>query len=161
MKLFASRVAQWAFLLTLAYCAVASVVPTKALITALSGAFLGIAGVVLFVYGPLIAASITGKFHRVAMLALGMGCIFLSFVMLRVWSIYTRAYGSPPELVNHPVVGYIVFVALMGGILHVTAPGYPVEPVKHHFGGRYRWLIVGAIIGGAVLSFGVSAIIRG
>jgi len=142
-----------AVLLTLAYFAVVNIVPPPVVITTLNGAAIGAAVLVSMIYAPLFWASTKKLESRVGILAIGMGCLFASFIGTRILSTVYRVIGRSDELVNHVLVGYLSLMGLVGIVLHVVAPGYPPTGFKEKFGGRYRWFIVLALGGGAFVAY--------
>lgn len=139
-------------LLVIAYFAVASVVPMDLLMIPLTGASFGAALLVTLVYAPLFWQSTKKPDGRVAVLAVGIGLLWASFLGTRAISAFLRAIGRPDLLLNHPLIGFMVFLGLLAGVFHVAAPGYPPEGFREKLGGRYRWLIVGFVVGGAALA---------
>lgn len=145
----------WAIGLSLAYFAVSLVVSPPYLINILNGIFIGIVIAVIIVYAPLVKESvISNKFDRTSQLSIGIGVLWLSIAMSRIWSAYYSYKGSSIQLLNHPIIGYITFLAIIGGILFVTAPGYYLDGEKRpNFGGKNLKLVVSfAILGGILAS---------
>lgn len=148
-RLATSKVAAWFAGLTLAYVAASKIVAMPTLIDALNGAFLAIALLVTVIYAPLFWKSVR-KPHldRVALLAIGIGGFWASYIGARFLSTYYRNFSDIRLNVDDPWFGYFVLIALASGVLHVVAPGYPKMGIKAKFGGRYRWYIIAALFVG-------------
>lgn len=158
-RLTRSKLILWAFVLAAIYTVIAMVVPSVHLIIVLNGVFLGIVVAVTIVYSPLIWLTLGRKeFDRVGQLSVGIGLLWLSIAGQRLWSSVFNYYKAPMEWVNHPVTGAITFVAIVGGCLFVTAPGYPpktsIEPVELWGANRRLLLILGSL--GGMLAFVLS-----
>lgn len=157
MKLFLrSRVVAIALLLTALYFAVTSWVSMAVLMVPLTGAALGGGLLVTVIYAPLFWQSTRRISSRVGLLALGMGLLWTSVNGRAILGAYYRAIGESEKLLNNQLVGFFVFMGLVGAILHVVAPGYPAEGFREKLGGRYRWLVLGSVIGGGVIAYALT-----
>lgn len=141
------------------YASLASVLPVLAFVDLLNGIFVGVLVAVIAVYFPVIISSLKRPgFDRTAQLALGIGCIWLSLAIARVYSAWLFASGKNGGFLTSNVGGFAIFIAIIGGALHITAPGYPAEkdttPLPVAFAGRNRWvLLVSGIVGGLFALF--------
>ena len=151
-----SNVIKYGFAVTLSYVALASFFPTRVMITAVNGASIGAAILVSIIYAPLFWSSVRKIENRVGFLAIGMGCLFVHFIATRLLSSYYRMIGREDLLTNHPLVGFLAVVGLVGIILHAVAPGYPPQGFRERFGGRYRLFIVAFLIVGAIVALALT-----
>lgn len=136
-------------------------IPVKLFIAILNGIFIGITVAVAIVYMPLICWTMRQKnFDRVSQLAIGIGCLWAGLFGNRVWALYNRLYGNASDALNSPVVAAMIFIAIAGGILFVTAPGYP--PVGDYtsdhepWGGKNRNLLISLSTIGGISTFALS-----
>lgn len=53
----------------------------------------------------------------------GMLLMWLSLMGSRGASIYINITGNADDIVNSPVIAFLAYMAIIGGVLHVTAPG--------------------------------------
>lgn len=158
-RLTRSKLIMWAFVLAAVYMIAAIIVPSVRLIVVLNGIFLGIVVAVTIVYAPLIWSTLGRKeFDRVGQLSVGIGLLWASIASQRLWSSVFNYYQAPIEWINHPITGAITFMAIVGGCLFVTAPGYPpktsIEPVELWGANRRLLLILGSL--GGMLAFVLS-----
>jgi hypothetical protein len=143
----------WALILTVIYSAVSFFVEEPPLINLLNGVFFGVSVAVAIVYAPLFIHSIHHpKFDRVSQLSIGIGLVWLSLLCSRLWTTANRYYGNTEEVVNSPITGFIVFMAIVGGSLFVTAPGYTIGPPPSKFMGKNRNLLVTLAAFGGLLT---------
>lgn len=149
-RLLFGKVVFVASLVTLAYFGLSWFMPTEILITAFNGATMGAAVLVAAIYAPLFWQSTWRLESRVGLLAIGMGCLFASLIGSKGLSAYYRAVGETDKLPDHVLVGFFTLVGVIGIVLQVVAPGYPPQGFREKFGGRYRWLISFAVVGGAI-----------
>lgn len=144
--LVTSRVLATGLALTVAYFAATEFVPVPLIFDFLNGAFLGVAFLVAVVYSPTFWLAVRKVGDRASLLAIGVGLVWASYLGNRLLSAYYRGIEKSELLVNHRMAGLFVLMALIGGVLHVVAPGYPSDSLKEKFGGRYRWMIVASIV---------------
>ena len=149
-----SRIVLAGIALSLIYLSLAWVLPLSAFIDVLNGIFVGVMVAVAIVYFPLFWASLrTPRFDRTAQLSVGIGCVWLSLAIARVFSAWLFVNNETGGFLSNPISGYAIFLAIIGGALHITAPGYPPEnspPLPVRFAGNNRWLLLfSAIVGGA------------
>lgn len=138
-----ARIVMWAAFLTAGYFLLAKIVTPTLLLDVINGAFLGVLVAVFIVYSPLVWDSLwNSKFDRVSQLSIGIGLLWLSIGMTKGWEGFIKYSGNPACLANHPLVGYIAFVAVCAGSLFVTAPGYHSTATPIPFGGGNRKLLL-------------------
>ena len=150
MKITTPKLLVWAVFLTLIFLLINNFVDSRILISVLNGIFFGISAAVLIVYSPLIHYTITNNvFDRISQLCIGIGLVWLSMVAQRGWSMYNRFFGNINATANSPFTGFIVFVAILGGVLFVSAPGYNNSLPR--FAGKNREMLTWfAVIGGLI-----------
>jgi hypothetical protein len=78
------------------------------------------------------------KIDRTDLLALGIFCGWFSLVVRSLWAIYWRQIERP-ELADHPLVAYCIFLTAAGAVFHMLAPGTVASHVPTE-----RWLALGA-----------------
>jgi hypothetical protein len=140
------------------YFTLAELAPMPVVFDILNGAFLGVAFLVAVVYSPTFWLSVRRVGDRASLLAIGVGLVWASYLGNRMLSAYYRGIDRLDLLTNHKMIGLFILMALIGGILHVVAPGYPAESLQEKFGGRYRWLIVASIALGILGVFWFKAV---
>ncbi len=142
----------WGLGLIIFYSLTSFFVEEPPFINLLNGIFFGVSVAVSIVYAPLFLHSIQHpQFDRVSQLSIGIGLVWLSLLCQRLWNTANRYYGSADGAVNSPITGFIIFMAIVGGSLFVTAPGYTLGPPPSRFMGKNRnMLVILAIIGGTL-----------
>jgi hypothetical protein len=143
-------------LLTSLYAVLALTVPVLAFIDLLNGIFVGVMLAVIIVYFPVFYKSLKSQtFDRTAQLAVGIGLIWASLAIARVYSAWLFASGKNGGFLLSPVGGFAIFLAIIGGALHITAPGYPADsdpPLPVAFAGRNRWLLLFSGVTGGIVA---------
>jgi len=146
------RLAMWATI-ALAFFGVLQVcIPDRALIAILNGVFLGVIVAIAIVYTPLVWYTLRGaRMDRVSQLSTGIALLWLSTAIQRAWSFYFRYQGAPPSLMDSWVVSFVAYLAIIGGALFVTAPGYPSSTANTSielWGANRKLLLTLGAIGG-------------
>lgn len=79
-------------------------------------------------------------------LSLGIGCTWISEIGQRLWSIAWRGLEQPFWMTQSPLLPLLLYLTLIGGIQHITAPGVinGVIPTRN-------WIALGASAGLATL----------
>lgn len=154
-----SRLSVWALGLAALFAVFSSLVPRAELMTILNGIFLGVVVAALIVYSPIILLTFSNKrLDRVSQLSLGIGLLFLSNAGQRLYWIVWHVSGSPIGWQSNPFLQAMAFLAIIGGCLFVTAPGYPpdssLEAVALWGANRRMLIILGGL--GGILTFGLS-----
>ena len=142
----------WALLAVVFFGVLQAFVPEADLIAILNGVFLGVIVAIGIVYGPLVWFTYRkGRLDRVSQLSIGIGLLWLSTAIQRAWSFYYRYNGSPQEWQNSWIVSLVAYLAIIGGALFVTAPGFPPisaeEPIEL-WGANRKLLLTLGFIGG-------------
>lgn len=147
-----SRLILWAITFLFIFVLLDYLIPTLALLTILNGVFLGVVVAVTIVYSPLVWYTINKRsLDRVSQLSFGIGLLWMSIAAQKLWWSVFHYYGEPDAWRNSTVSAAISFLAIIGGCLFVTAPGYPpetsLEAVELWGGNRKLLLTLGAIGG--------------
>lgn len=126
---------------------VSAFLPFVTMMEFLNGVALAVAIAVTIAYAPVWVEALTqDRPDRVGQLTLGIGCTWGAFILSRMWSISWRGSGQPDWMENSPVVGFFVYMTILGGILHLTAPGAIDGDVP-----RRNWILIGITIGGGLV----------
>ena len=149
----------WALVMAVFFVLLQWLVPDQALIAILNGIFLGVIVAIGIVYAPLVWFTLKyGRLDRVSQLSVGIALLWLSTAIARAWSFIYRYNGAPIDWQNSWVVSLIAYLAIIGGALFVTAPGYPAssenEPIVLWGANRKLLLALGAI--GGITTFVLS-----
>lgn len=152
-----SRTVKIAAALFAAYFAVAAFVPFKPLIEILNWGLIGVAGAVTIAYAPVAWRALAAeRIDQVQQLTLGICLTWIAAIMMRLWAVAWRATGSPDWMLNSKVVGFFVYAAILGGVLHLTAPGAVDGRVP-----RRNWVTLGVAIGAALTVSGAVFVFSG
>lgn len=134
------------------YALLYALMPMSLLIEVLNGLFLGVAVAVIAVYSPLLMRAFKAKeFDRVSQFAVGITCIGISSVMNRAVNAFGRIFDAEYNILNSPWVGLSAFVAIIGGILFITAPG--MESGKLAYNKKHvAWgLLAGSVVAAVMI----------
>lgn len=163
MDLFKSRLVVWAAFFALLFAILTQSFSRVVLSSILNGIFLGVMVAVVIVYWPLIwFAFRKGSTDRVSQLALGIGLIWLSIAGQKVYWIVWQAHGMPVSWTANDLLSALTLLAIIGGGLFVTAPGYPSllpeEERQLMFWGANKKLLIclGAL--GGLITFAISVL---
>lgn len=127
------------------------IVPAHVLIPILNGIFLGLVGAVTVVFFPLFWRSIRQKrFDRVAQLTIGIILTWASLILSRSASTINRIVG-PEAVTNTHLVTLAAYLAILGGVLHVTAPGMLEDKLRYNRGLLALSLLIGGVIAGVAI----------
>ena len=151
MRITRPKLALWAIVLFFGFIIVDRFTSNPMMITILNGVFFGVSLAVLIVYLPLIIYTLRHNiFDRVSQLSIGVGLIWLALVSQRVLAMYNRFYGSAENAANSPYTEFNIFLAIIGGALFVSAPGY--DNLVPRFAGSNRELMIFFGIAGGVIT---------
>lgn len=159
-KIAHRRFGLWAVVLSGLFVACVNLMPRVAFLAILNGVFLGVVVCVIIVYSPLVLATFyKPKTDRVSQLALGIGLIWLSIACQKIYWIIWHIYGAPLSWQSNGFLAWVSYIAIIGGCLFVTAPGFPPETsldtqVELWGANRTLLLTLGAI--GGVVAFVLS-----
>lgn len=143
-RISSRKLVSFALMAAALYFVLLLTVPAGLLTEVFNGVFLGIVGTVTVVFFPLFVRSIRKReFDRVSQMTIGIMLTWVSLILSR--SISTAVNAAGPELRTQaaPLIALAAYVAIIGGILHVTAPGM----VENEWRYNKRLLATGVIVG--------------
>lgn len=147
-RLTARKLLWFAALATAFLAALFVVVPTGVLTEVLNGVFLGLFGAVCVVFAPLFFRAVRAKdFDRVSQLTIGIALSLNSLLISRGLSVAARSGMDVNMLRDSPFVALAAYLAILGAVLHVTAPGMVERRFVHH-----RRLLLAAFAVGAAIA---------
>lgn len=118
-----SRLALFSVAAGAVFAALALFVPNSILLPVMNALCIGIVCTVTVVFTPLIKRSLQDKsFDRVSQLMVGMLLMWLSLIGFRGANLYIAITGKAAEVASSPVIAFLAYMAILGGVLHVTAP---------------------------------------
>lgn len=113
------------------YIILSQIIPAAWLVVLLNSIFVGVSVSVLFVLSPLaIRAVKTRTFDKVSQLSTGIIVTWVSLLVMRGISVIIHAQNKTAPLVNSPAVSIATYLAIIGGLLYITAPGMPQERLQ-------------------------------
>lgn len=132
----------------LLYLIATVILPTRVFIEILNGIFLGLVVAVTVVFFPLFRRAVVQRnFDRVAQLTIGIILTWASLILSRSASAIGRITGNTEAIAQSPIIPVAAYLAILGAILHVTAPGMLDDRLKYNKG-----LLAGAILAGAAFA---------
>jgi hypothetical protein len=142
-----SPVTHTATVLTILFFLIAWAVPNKSLLEALRILQVSVSLVVVIAYLPdAIDGLRQGQPDRAHQLSMGICLGFFSILCNGAYSIIWRLAGTPDWLTNSALNGFWVYLSILAGILHVTAPGSINGSVP-----RQNWIYIGLGFGSGAL----------
>lgn len=136
-----------ALLATVVYLLGAWLIPPRYFIEILNGLFLGLVASVTIVFFPLFIRAIqTKNFDRVSQLTIGIMLTWFSLIVSRSLNTAGRIGGDIATIANSQFVSVAAYLAIIGGILHITAPGMVEDRLRYNRG----LLVLSGVIGAAV-----------
>lgn len=141
MNGFANKQIAWLTAMAiLFYFGLQIVLPPETIVMVYNGAFLGLVVSVTASYWPMIARAYSRRdFDSVSQLSVGIVCTWAALVLM----FSVNAFGLHLGVTFQALASYL---AVIGSILHVTAPGTVGNRLQFNRG----WLVVSALIGAAV-----------
>lgn len=137
---------------TIVYSLLVALVPTRLLMEILNALFIGIVGAVTIVFFPLFLRSIRlKKFDRVSQLTMGIILTWVSLIINRTLSIYINATDNDVRAMLAPAIAFAAYVAILGGILHISAPGMVEDHWKYNKGVLFLGIVFGVILAGTAI----------
>lgn len=141
------RLAVLAVAAAVLYGVLIATVPDRFLVQVFNGLFLGVVGTVTVVFFPLFWRAIRVRnFDRVSQLTIGIILTWFSLILSRGTSALIEATDEATRQHAAPVIAFAAYIAILGGILHVTAPGMVEDKWKYNRGLLAFGLFVGFII---------------
>lgn len=122
-------------------------IPQNALMQILNICVLSISVAVVTTYMPVwIRTLCKQRMDGPEALSLGIGCTWIAEIGQRIWSIVWRGLDQPHWMLSSPVLPLMLFLTVVGGVQHVTAPGVidGAIPTKN-------WIVLGISAGAATL----------
>lgn len=142
-----SRIVRVAFVLVAAYWGAAFFVPPTLLIQTLNYVLIAVAVAVTFAYLPDVLHAVQmDRVDRVAQLTLGIALSWTAVIINRSWVGLIRI-NDADWMRASPVIGFYVFLSILAGVLHITAPGAIDGTVP-----RKNWVTIGVAIAIGVLA---------
>jgi hypothetical protein len=105
-----------------------------------------VAAAVVFTYlPPVFAALRMGKLDRVSQLTLGIAVAWVGYLINRIWANAILVFPDHSDWMRtSPVIGFYVLLTILGGVLHLTAPG----AISHSIPARnWAWVGIAFAIG--------------
>lgn len=141
------RLAVFGIAAAVLYGVLSALVPDRFLVQVFNGLFLGVVGTVTVVFFPLFWRAIrVREFDRVSQLTIGIILTWFSLILSRSVSALIEATDEATRLTAAPVIAFAAYLAILGGILHITAPGMVEQKWKYNKRILAFGLFVGAII---------------
>ena len=149
-SLIRSRLTRTAVVLVAAYWIAAFFVPAPLVIVGFSYILIAIAVAVTVAYLPSVVQALAeDRLDRVAQLTIGIVLSWMAIIMARGWGNAIRILDQD-WMRNSPIVGFYLFISILAGVLHITAPGVINGKVPQR-----NWIILGCAIGAGSLVAGV------
>lgn len=109
--------------LVLGYTAMSAVVSTHYLITMMHAVVFFVSLAVVAYYLPAVIPTILrGRGSREECLILGIVLTWGSTAVVRLWSSVYRVLDRPEWMFENAIFGFLLMTAIVGGVLHLTAP---------------------------------------
>lgn len=139
----------WAAALLFAlYWPAAVLAPPGFLLEGLHAVRIAVCAVVVVAYAPVcLEALALGRIGRVEQLSLGITVGWGALLLQGLWSLLWRLAGRPAWMVDSDLDGFLVWVTILGAVLHVTAPGAVDGRVP-----RRTWIVTGLAFGAGLLA---------
>lgn len=141
------------------YWLLAAYVPGPHMIAVANSIFVGVAIAVIITWGPSAWRAFRdggreGWQQLVAAPVITLG----AFVCLRIYVAVVRAFDMPDELVNSPVIGYMLLMSGCGCMLYLSSPGTAngVTPPRN-----WLWIVGAVAIGMLVAGIGIGTVVGG
>lgn len=148
LRIVRSRTLWSALALFALYWPVAWAVPNGPLLEALHTIRIAICLMVVVAYAPIcLEALARDRIDRVCQLSLGITIGWGAALLSGLWLLLWRLAGQPAWMLNSDLYGFFIWVAILGAVLHVTAPG-AVDGVVP----RRTWILTGAAFGAGALA---------
>lgn len=136
-----------ALIAAIVYIALAVLVPSRYLIEVLNGLFLGLVAAVTIVFFPLFLRAVqTKNFDRVSQLTIGIILTWCSLIVSRSLNTIGRVTGTMDTISSSQFVAFAAYLAIVGGILHVTAPGMVEDKLRYNKGLLLLAVVIGSVV---------------
>lgn len=153
MQVISSRVTRLVVIVAAIYWPLAWVMPFEYLRELLDGVAVATSLVVIAVYLPLTSEELLkNRLDRSGRLLLGIVLSWLAVLLMRPWAIYGRLYGHGDGLSSSLLLGFILWVIIWAGVLHILAPGADTpHPPRRHWQSLSWVLLIGGLIAGLII----------
>lgn len=151
VSIFRNKTIWVALGLSAIYWLMAFIVPIDVTLETLNWVLVATAVVVTIAYAPTaLDALIASRPDRVQQLVLGIICAWVATIALRVWVGIWRFLDTPEWMVQSRMIGFFIYLSILGGVLHITAPG-SVDGIVP----KRNWMMLASAIlsGGLVAGF--------
>lgn len=147
-KFFSNHIFRTATSLIALYWIAAIIIPMDILITLLNVILIAIAIAVTVSFFPgVIEAIRKDSADKVSQLILGIILSWTAVILNRSWSSIARFYDEE-WMQNAPIVGFYIYLAILAGTLHITAPGALNGVVP-----KRNWITLGCAIASGFILF--------
>jgi hypothetical protein len=103
---------------------------------------------VLIAYLPGICRSLQElRWDGTHYLVLGIFVTWSATALRHLWNWIWRFLGKPAEMIDHPIVAFLVWMTFMGGVLHMTARGALDGEIP-----RENWIRLGVVIAAGIVT---------
>lgn len=104
---------------------------------------------VVLAYASIFAAALLStRPDRVEQLSSGIVLSWVSTVLVSLWALVYRLGGKPAWMLDSDFYGYLIHLQVLGGILHITAPGAVGGGIP-----RRNWISLGVACGVTLFIF--------
>lgn len=146
-RLTARKLLSYSFLAAVVYLLLTFLLPSALLVQILNGIFVGLVVAVTIVFFPLVWRAITQRaFDDVAQLTIGICLTWASLVISRSTNIFGQVTNTGGGLANSAPVAFATYLAILGAVLHITAPGMVESKLVYNRGILAFALAVGVVL---------------
>ena len=143
-----SEIVLYVLLSLLCYLMLNAMLPAALLIQLLNAAFFGVSVAVLLSLLPLVMRAIShAQFDRISQLSVGIAISWFAIVIMHLNVVLWRSLNHPHWLFNSPLTSFASFLAIIGGILYIAAPGLLNVRDKQN-----RGILVFSVVTGIILA---------
>lgn len=104
---------------------------------------------VVMAYASIFAGALmSSRPDRVEQLSAGIVLSWVSTLLVSMWALLYRLGGRPAWMLDSDIYGYLIHLQVLGGILHITAPGAVGGGIP-----RRNWISLGVASGVTLFVF--------
>lgn len=130
------------------YWGAAALIPNGPLMEGLQSLRVAVGVAVTAAYGSVcLEALLAPRPDRVQQLTLGIALAWAAAVFAGCWSLLWRLAGQPSWMLNAGIDGFWIWLQILGGVLHITAPGTADGGTPAR-----SWLLLAAGVGAGALA---------
>lgn len=162
-RILRSKTAWIAISLSIVYWLMAFIVPLDVTLQTLNWVLVAVAVTVTVAYTPTaIDALASSRPDRVEQLVLGIICAWVATIGLRIWTGIWRFLDQPDWMQESRLLGFFIYISILGGVLHITAPGSTNVAIP-----KKNWLMLlfailsGGLVAGFVIGWKLGPTIAG